>query len=544
MGDYLTPGVYVEEKGALTLGIQAGETAVPVFVGHFDPVAGGVVPPPVRCVRVDSWLDFSLQFRTDASESFHIDLKNKDSPELHGTYLGSYSVRLFLENGGGRCYVLPLNEFSDQRIAEIGPAVEQCPDITLLCWCEHRSAEDERKILAALGQLTGAGSRGMQGRFLLADATRRGSDIEVSPVSDHRHAAAYFPALRTTYRFAESTDRVQVKNCTVAGKPLGTIGAIRECCEGNYSMLTAAADKVAAAASSVENQLQGAGEVGLLHSCLASLAKLKNISFLRSGDDAVKEPCQALLKIIGNVSDEKRAQFGLAFLEGVLNEYVDCKTAIDKCPDIRSVIRAAEQPVILRASVAIAGVYARTDRERGVWKAPANVELSGVAGLVSVNPDTGRIDEIRVDDALNDQLIKGGVNAVRFFSGRGYVVWGARTLVNSAETAWRYIPVRRLFDAVERDVQDAMRVAVFEPNNQPTWTSVRTVVGQYLYRLWERGALMGATPEQAYFVRVGLAETMTAEDIESGRLIVKIGLAAVRPAEYIILQLTQDMVAI
>lgn len=180
------------------------------------------------------------------------------------------------------------------------------------------------------------------------------------------------------------------------------------------------------------------------------------------------------------------------------------------------------------AAGAMAGVYCKTDRERGVWKAPANVILSGVSDV-----------SVRVSDDAQGPMNEAGVNVIRYFSDRGVVVWGARTQQN--DDNWRYISVRRLFDTAERDVKKAMRPVVFEPNNQPTWTRVWAAIDTYLYGVWQKGGLAGNSPEEAYFVRIGKGITMTEEDINQGKMIVQIGMAAVRPAEFIILQFTQNM---
>ncbi|MEJ2767213.1 phage tail sheath family protein [Mycetohabitans sp. B46] len=198
-------------------------------------------------------------------------------------------------------------------------------------------------------------------------------------------------------------------------------------------------------------------------------------------------------------------------------------------------------PVIVRASAAMAGVIARVDRERGVWRAPANVALAGVTELVSV-PTSGDPQPIRLDDALNETLVNHKINAIRSFRGQGLMVWGARTMAGPSEMAWCYISVRRLFNTVERDACATLRTMVFEPNNAPTWEAVRSALDHYLFALWRKGALQGETPTQAYFVQIGLRVTMTPDDIDNGRMIIKMGLAAVRPAEFIVLQLTQDMV--
>ncbi|MDQ0430967.1 phage tail sheath protein FI [Pantoea agglomerans] len=182
----------------------------------------------------------------------------------------------------------------------------------------------------------------------------------------------------------------------------------------------------------------------------------------------------------------------------------------------------------LTPSALIAGVYNKTDGERGVWKAPANVVLNGVSDV-----------SVRVTNEQQAFLNPKGINVIRYFSGRGLVVWGSRTQKNDDD--WRYIPVRRLFDAAERDIKKALLPMVFEPNSQPTWKRVQAAIDNYLYLIWQQGALAGNKAEEAYFVRVGKSITMTQDDINQGKMIIQVGMAAVRPAEFIILKFTQDM---
>ncbi len=194
----------------------------------------------------------------------------------------------------------------------------------------------------------------------------------------------------------------------------------------------------------------------------------------------------------------------------------------------------ADQRVTLPASPAIAGAYVSVDRERGVWKAPANVGLQSVISPVDLMTDEqqGRLNI----DATTGKSI----NAIRSFTGRGTVVWGARTLAGN-DNEWRYIPVRRLFITIEESVKKATNFAVFEPNDASTWLKVKGMIESYLYSLWEKGALQGSKPENAYFVNVGLGKTMTAQHILNGLLIVEIGIAAVRPAEFIILRFSHRL---
>ena len=193
----------------------------------------------------------------------------------------------------------------------------------------------------------------------------------------------------------------------------------------------------------------------------------------------------------------------------------------------------AKQTLILPPSPAIAGVYASVDRSRGVWKAPANVSLNFVRDL------TQKMDDATQQE-LNVHATGKSINALRFFEGKGNIVWGARTLAGN-DNEWKYISVRRFFLMVEESLKKATEPFVFEPNDANTWVKVKGMIENFLFLQWRAGALAGKKPEQAFFVHVGLNETMTALDILEGRMIVEIGMAAVRPAEFIILRFSHKM---
>lgn len=179
-------------------------------------------------------------------------------------------------------------------------------------------------------------------------------------------------------------------------------------------------------------------------------------------------------------------------------------------------------------SAVAAVAIAKSDRTHGVWKAPANVVINGITPNYPVSDDLqGRFNQGKA------------LNMIRSFPDVGTVIWGARTLEDSDN--WRYISVRRLFTMVERDIQKSLSKLVFEPNSQPTWQRVRAAIDNYLYRLWQQGALAGNKESDAWFVEIGKDITMTEEDINQGKMIVKIGLAAVRPAEFILLQFSQNI---
>ncbi len=173
------------------------------------------------------------------------------------------------------------------------------------------------------------------------------------------------------------------------------------------------------------------------------------------------------------------------------------------------------------------GIYARSDIERGVHKAPANEVIRGISDL-----------EFKLNKEEQDILNPRNINVLRNFreDNRGLRVWGARTL--SSDTDWKYINVRRLFIFIEKSIERGTQWVVFEPNDEPLWQRVRRVVTAFLTNVWRDGALMGRTPEEAFFVKCDRT-TMTQNDIDNGRLIVQVGIAPVKPAEFVIFRIGQ-----
>ncbi|MEL5381321.1 phage tail sheath family protein [Serratia ureilytica] len=509
---YKVPGVYVEEIHGASLSIQSGETAVPVFVGIFN-----AIKTPTEelgewpCVRVESWLDFTQQF----ASSDHIEIKLAETVSKSKInfvpYMGSHSVRLYFENGGGPCYILAIDVDKERARSAVSShllsAIERHPEITLLCWCEYAGKKDDQLVYSALS--AGGGTNGE--RFLLADAWPQGKSelpsawkFETYQVPDHTQVASYFPALRTQYvRDYRDENSVRIssvkKHLTALGLP------------GSHDIITLAALRSAIAKANAKGN-------NVPKTDLKNTASPQNIA------PKVSEASSAV-----DVHIQTRDTF-LQQVEMLIDLH-----------------RPAPSPVVLRASVAMAGVYARVDRERGVWKAPANIAVTGVTALVAQGEEgEGRWKHpvpVRMDDALNTKLVDAGINALRPFRGQGILVWGARTMAPAVQTAWRYVPVRRLFNTIERDARAALRTVVFEPNSPVVWEQVRGALNNYLHALWRKGALQGEAPEQAYYVHIGLGVTMSQDDIDQGRMVVKVGVAAVRPAEFIVLTLTQNVIA-
>ncbi len=204
-------------------------------------------------------------------------------------------------------------------------------------------------------------------------------------------------------------------------------------------------------------------------------------------------------------------------------------------PVYKGIVNAIrQQGVVLPPSGAVVGIYAAVDEDRGVWKAPANVSISAVKGP-TVNITHEDQESLNIDTEAGKS-----VNAIRAFTGKGTLIWGARTLAGN-DNEWRYVPVRRFFNMVEESVKKATAQFVFEPNDANTWVKIRAMIENFLSLQWRAGALAGAKPDEAFYVRVGLGQTMTAQDILNGYMHVEIGMAVVRPAEFIILKFSHKM---
>ena len=245
-------------------------------------------------------------------------------------------------------------------------------------------------------------------------------------------------------------------------------------------------------------------------------------------------------------SEQAAVQNAILGLESVLDdlesEYGDLLAAVPAVDFEDLTVTSSVYANILQAirstgytlppSGAMAGVYASVDRDRGVWKAPANVSLNAVSKVAKMLDST-------LED-LNMPSNGKAINAIRSFRGQGILVYGARTLAGN-DNEWRYIPVRRTFLMVEESVKKATEAFVFEPNDANTWQKLRGMVEAFLIGIWRDGGLAGAVPADAFFVKCGLGSTMTADDILNGKLIIEIGMAVVRPAEFIILRFSHKM---
>jgi len=260
-------------------------------------------------------------------------------------------------------------------------------------------------------------------------------------------------------------------------------------------------------------------------------AAVKTAVAAANGDDLATQ-IQKVRKAVNDAKNAAIDEFQAAANKGVYtNATLDIIASVDNglYNEILSELASTKGSVIMPPSSAMAGAYARVDNSRGVYQSPANIGLGGV-----VRPYRAISDDIQ--DGFNVDTKAGkSINVIRSFIGRGTLVWGARTLAGN-DREWRYISVRRFFNMVEESAKRALLGFVFEPNNRNTWISVRASIESFLETQWRAGALLGNKPEDAYFVRVGLHETFTEAEMLDGFMVVEIGMAVVRPAEFIVLK--------
>ncbi|MEO0864808.1 MAG: phage tail sheath C-terminal domain-containing protein, partial [Pseudomonadota bacterium] len=192
----------------------------------------------------------------------------------------------------------------------------------------------------------------------------------------------------------------------------------------------------------------------------------------------------------------------------------------------------ADKTVLVQPSAFAAGLWTKTDGRRGVWKAPAGVEtrLVGASAL-----------QFEVEDLEQSVLNPRGINCYRKMPTYGPVVWGARTLATRAVPEWRYVPVRRTALFIEKSIKDGIQWAVFQGNAHPLWGSLRANIGGFMDGLFRAGAFQGETANDAYFVRCNLGDTMTQADIDRGQVIVVVGFAPLKPAEFVIVRIQQKV---
>jgi len=557
MPTYRTPGVYVEEIATLPPSVAEVATAIPAFIGYTAIGPADNADPVVA--RIATMLEFETAFGGAQPAKFSVTqpvdergvpagnpavkLEGGDQPR----FCLYYALAHYFRNGGGPCYVVSVGNYKSapgkaRFIAGLA-ALEREDEPTLIV------LTDAACLLPAAGYYEVCGEalkqcRKLGDRFTILDVMQgdaSGFRNDSSLSANLMYGAAYHPYLQTSIPYEYNEADVSIKRSASAGAtvsgslnlggsngvsvsftgPAGSAPGVavtfgKKTPEPGFSVAAGTLTITDANGASGSEIVEAWGE-------WKKSGRAAGFDISQSGDGSA---ALATADVPRTPVPVPAAASASDTLETVKNKetalYNRARAALD------------EQCIVLPPSAAVAGIYARVDREHGVWKAPANVGVMAVLGPVA------RITNDEQETLNVDPTAGKSINAIRDFTGRGTLVWGGRTLAGN-DNEWRYVSVRRLFITIEESARKASAFAVFEPNDQSTWLKVKAMIESYLYGLWEQGALAGAKPEAAYYVHVGLGTTMTPQDVLEGRMNVEIGVAAVRPAEFIVLKFSHKM---
>jgi len=506
---YLSPGVYVEEVDRGSRPIEGVGTAVAGFLGFAE--RGPVNVPTL----IANWTQFASTF----------------GDFVPGTYLAQ-AVYGYFNNGGGSCYVVRLPGSADTENLPV-------PKASAMLAARAAGSPVTLKALAR--------EEGPSGEEISAEVTDAGDDkfnltFRRGSVEEKYEGLS----MATTKGVAAAVDVVNKQSKLVQLEEIKQTGLSlpeRIPAAGTYILMLPESQAMATSPLSPEiyqgNPAQRTG--------LGGFEAIDDITIVCAPDvmsafqagildrDGVKAVQLALIAHCERMKDRVAILDPLPDLNAqdvkdwrMKEAGYDSKYAALYYPWIQvpNPVSGAKNPTIMMPpSGHLAGIWARNDTERGVHKAPANEVIRGVLGLAN-----------QITLSEQDSLNPVGINCIRAFPGRGIRVWGARTL--SSDPSWRYVNVRRLFNFIEESVQLGTQWVVFEPNDQDLWQRVRRTISAFLTRVWRDGALFGTTPEEAFYVKCD-AENNPPETRDVGQLIVEIGIAPVKPAEFVIFRISQ-----
>jgi uncharacterized protein len=500
MPTYLSPGVYVEEVSSGSKPIEGVGTAVAAFVGFAE--KGPLNEPSL----VTNWTQFTQTF----------------GEFVPGSYL-AHAVYGYFLNGGGAAYVVRVGPEDSAELAtaraEIGTGKESGRPVFTVKALEAGPAGDEVSV-----EVADAGD-GTDGDFKLIVRGPRGAEevfdeVNLKPGANNVVTRAKTSKLISVEAAKGTAASLPVPRGRVALTGGGLPPQAPEITATDY--VGNSADRTGFAGLEAIDEvtmlcvpdLMAAHQQGALDAEGVKAVHLAMIAHceLMSDRVAILDPPPSL-----NAQQIKEWREGFAGY--------DSKYAALYWPWIKVMDPIASKPTFIPPAGHIAGIWARSDETRGVHKAPANEVVRGV-----LTP------ELQITKGEHDQLNPIGINCIRAFPGQGIRVWGARTL--SSDPEWRYLNVRRLFNYVEESILQGTNWVVFEPNDPKLWDSVRRTITMFLRRVWRDGALFGRTPAEAFFVKCD-EENNPPENRDVGILTVDVGIAPVKPAEFVVFRVSQ-----
>jgi uncharacterized protein len=532
MSTYMTPGVYVEEVPARNKPIEGVSTSTAAFIGLAP--AG----PLNRPVLISDWSQF---------ERTYGDPEDPDAgPYMQGAYL-AYAVRGFFANQGAKCWVVRVGGSGQPRAALLcDDRRKQTPVFEATV---REGVEEDVKLELKLDPPTLRKRNDTPNGTEPAEA--KPSDAEAKPAdAEAKQAPAPPPPTYTVIVTAKGATPEKHAGLTV-GELAAVVSKDSKLVElapkpGAENLQPAEATYYLSAPAKPAQEVTAGefeGNIAERHG-LGSLAAIEDISMvcvpdlmaivpaddttfteLRALQNKVITHCEDMADRVA-VLDTPPAMNPDEALNWRLNTAgYDSKLATLYYPWLEVTDKLTGFPKLVPPCGHVAGVWARTDKTRGVHKAPANEAIMEITGL-----------GFRITNVEQGDLNRSGLNCIRPFPGRGIRVWGARTL--SYDSEWRYLNVRRLFNYISDSIMRGTQWAVFEPNDERLWIQLQIAVSNFLMLVWRNGALFGATPEEAFYVKCD-RETNPPASRDAGQVVTEVGIAPVKPAEFVVFRINQ-----
>lgn len=523
---YQSPGVYVEEVPSGSRPIEGVGTAVAAFVG-----VTAKQPEPNIPTRLTSW-------------SQYLDRFGEPTPVGY-TALSVYN---YFNNGGGACYVASIGTTGSNGAN--GSTESGHPELPLSTASLNSSTKSEQPVYTAISKPGAPLGLSVEVRHEESAPAGDGTDDD-SGASEQFTLVVKHSGIEAE-TFTGLTPRKGKQNAaTIVGEQSQLIELIETSTAGAVAERVPAAIETSLEMPPAETQLNSVNPGDLVgdvpaRTGIGGLEAIDDITMVLAPDIMTAYQSGAIdlegVKVVQRSIIDHCEKMGdrMAILDTPNDldaQQVETwmrsdtgfssKFATTYWPWIKVHNAGTGNPELVPPSGAMAGIWSRTDETRGVHKAPAN---EVVRGAIDLGINVSRYEH----DALNPI----GLNVIRSFPGRGIRVWGARTLASTTEPEWRYLNVRRLFNFLETSILNGTQWAVFEPNDLELWQRLKRTITAFLRTQWLNGALMGATPEEAFYVKCD-ADTNPPEVVEAGQVIVEIGVCPVRPAEFVVFRLQQ-----
>ena len=499
MPTYLTPGVYVEEVESANRPIEGVATAVAAFVGIAQ--QGPFNAPTL----VTNWTQFVTTF----------------GDFIEGSYL-SHAVYGYFMNGGGVAYIVRIGGEGETPPAR-GELTTGTGDHKAVGYRVQalEAGDSGNDITVDFEPVTGEGTTDDQFKVIVKKSGKVAESYDVSTKKGAKNAVQVVNAKSTLIRLEDppvgAVDKVPRTSLKLTGGGSPTTSRIEA---ADY--IGDVADRTGFGGLEAIEEITMVACPDLMAAYQQELLDLEQVQAVQLAMIAHCELMNNRLAILDPPPGMNAQQIKEWRMEGA---GYDSKQAALYWPWIKVADPLSGKNIFVPPSGHLAGIWAGTDESRGVHKAPANEVIRGVVSI-----------ELNCTAGEQSLLNPNGINCIRAFPGRGIRVWGARTL--SSDPAWRYINIRRFFNYVESSIKGATNWAVFEPNDPSLWDKLNRSIASFLVVEWRKGALFGTTPDQAFYVKCD-DETNPAEQIDLGQVVVEIGIAPVKPAEFVIFRIAQ-----